>query len=943
MGVDSSLGATPGDIDVPTLDLRRAIAAARAGLLGDADHEIVRVGRYRIDGILGRGAMGIVYRAHDEELSRDVAIKVLNTADPKALVAEARSLARLIHPNVVAVYDVGTVEDDGPTRVYMVMELLGGGTLRQWLKTERSVEETVSAFVAAGRGLVAAHSAGLVHRDFKPANVLVGDDGRICVTDFGLAQADKEDDLATMTDSDAEARPGSSVASARRGLVGTPRYMAPEQHRCEPVTGAADQYALCTALYEAINRAPPFAGVELSLLGEHKAEGAIPPLVRPAPSHVERAVVRGLHPDPGKRHEDMATLLRRLEPRARWWPVWLAVAAITALLVAVTWPRAPTVSAGLCGGDSEPWYGALRSSVMSADGGAPDSEALARRTALLRRLDEKVARWQGTLEDACAAARDTAVAENTVACLARWQLDVRGLGLALGDPELSMHDHLSDVVDNIDDPAACFDGDLVTPPPPSLAPVVAAFRRDLALIRARNDGGATDVVEDARALVASGADLDYPPVQAEAKYELAVALSRSNYAEATSAYEEAAERLEATGHRRLAVRAAIGAAVEHSISGDAVEAERWSRHAEAALTAAPDPRARIAFMGMRAGLEADRGDLDASLDAYRQAVEIAAEIDPNRERYYNARGSMGWTQIELGDIDTGLGNLQVAVEIAARRYGADSSAALEYSSMLGVGLVWAGRDDAAAEVLLPVVTAIEDGRLVDSPMANTSLMFAATLHAHRGRFADARRLLERVLEFDETHHPVRTGAIDGLLVLAQVEGDAGNVKRALSLMRGALVEAQSLTDNPETDTQLAVVRSELAGALLLNGQYAEGLGHAAAARSVLERTAGRSHALTVSALSHHASLLLANGERDAALGAFAELQRRGEALPRELPFWTRFPMGAALYHLDIDRARGRELVNEALVQLEKTAPGSAGAYHVRTWIKQHLTEDAPDP
>ncbi|MGH9885234.1 MAG: protein kinase domain-containing protein, partial [bacterium] len=196
------------------------------------------VGRYVVTTRLGAGAMGVVFAAHDPELDRKVAIKVLNHAPfaggegepvPDRLRREAQAMALLAHPNVVTVYDVGTIDDC----IFIAMELIEGCTLARWLAGgRRSWREVVAMFLLAGRGLAAAHTAGLVHRDFKPDNVLVGDDGRVRVADFGFARM--------LEPQESTCDPGPSGGSTARfssalGLVGTPYYMAPEQARGENV------------------------------------------------------------------------------------------------------------------------------------------------------------------------------------------------------------------------------------------------------------------------------------------------------------------------------------------------------------------------------------------------------------------------------------------------------------------------------------------------------------------------------------------------------------------------------------------------------------------------------------------------------------------------------------------------------------------------------------
>ena len=191
--------------------------------------------RYVPIGELGRGGMGVVERAYDPTLQREVALKVLRTDSmgeehERRMVREARAMAQLSHPNVVAVYDV---ELDSSMGVLMVMEYVPGGTLRQWLRDEeRSWSSIVDAFVQAGRGLVAAHGKGILHRDFKPSNVLVASDGIFKVTDFGLAKFAFVPEARMLTRS-GELAPSHGELTHGDAIMGTPRYMAPEQHRSQ--------------------------------------------------------------------------------------------------------------------------------------------------------------------------------------------------------------------------------------------------------------------------------------------------------------------------------------------------------------------------------------------------------------------------------------------------------------------------------------------------------------------------------------------------------------------------------------------------------------------------------------------------------------------------------------------------------------------------------------
>ena len=287
-----------------------------------------KIARYVIGETLGVGGMGIVYSARDPDLNRNVAIKILRPefarAHPDAtrrIMREAQAMARLSHPNVVAVFDVGAVDD----RVFVAMERISGTNLRGWLaRTTRTPAEILETFTAAGHGLIAAHDAGMVHRDFKPDNVLVGDDGRVRVTDFGLAY-DQVHDEAVEPNADNTTQP----------IVGTPAYMAPEQHAGGNLDARTDQFSFAIALYEALYGQRPFAGASRKALVEAVQRGAVlpPPPGTHVPSSVRAILLRALAVMPGVRFPTLSDLLKALgRDRARR-PRQVAVAALVALLV----------------------------------------------------------------------------------------------------------------------------------------------------------------------------------------------------------------------------------------------------------------------------------------------------------------------------------------------------------------------------------------------------------------------------------------------------------------------------------------------------------------------------------------------------------------------------------------------------------------------------------
>jgi len=289
------------------------------------------VGRYVVIDRLGSGAMGVVVLAFDPTLDRKVALKLVRldhtgtTAGLQRLLREAQAMARLSHPNVVTVFEVGTFEE----RVFLAMEYVPGSTLGDWLAVKkRTRREIVTAFLAAGQGVAAAHRAGIVHRDFKPANVLVAQDGRVRVADFGLATATLGR-APTPPPIEGVGLDSQEMAMTKTGAVlGTPAYMAPEQHRGEPADARADQFAFCAALYEALYGELPFAGKTYVTYAENVLAGNLrdAPRGSDVPARLRRALVRGLALDPADRFRDfeplLAELASRSAPEASVWSRW---------------------------------------------------------------------------------------------------------------------------------------------------------------------------------------------------------------------------------------------------------------------------------------------------------------------------------------------------------------------------------------------------------------------------------------------------------------------------------------------------------------------------------------------------------------------------------------------------------------------------------------------
>jgi tetratricopeptide (TPR) repeat protein/tRNA A-37 threonylcarbamoyl transferase component Bud32 len=298
-----------------------------AATLADRSEELpdearpVRLGRYLLLQRLGAGGMGVVYAAYDEKLDRKVAIKLLRSFGSShaqlRLVREAQALARLSHPNVVQIYEIAEVVGAAGEQAYLVMEFVDGLTLGRWLADRsRSQAEILTVFMAAGRGLAAAHAAGLVHRDFKPDNVMIRSDGRVLVMDFGLAYAD----AAAVTergepvpDSEVDVSKLTEHLTATGAMMGTPAYMAPEQFLGLGTDPQTDQFGFCVTLWEALHGSRPFAGRNVATISMAVTEGRISrPQRDEVPTWLREVIERGLARDPAERWPSMQALLEAL-------------------------------------------------------------------------------------------------------------------------------------------------------------------------------------------------------------------------------------------------------------------------------------------------------------------------------------------------------------------------------------------------------------------------------------------------------------------------------------------------------------------------------------------------------------------------------------------------------------------------------------------------------
>ncbi|MEM6990940.1 MAG: serine/threonine-protein kinase [Myxococcota bacterium] len=444
-----------------SLASKRALAQIESELF-DRPPRPLTLARYVLLDRLGAGGVGLVYRGYDPQLDRKVAIKLLQAGrrqEPRdtdgrvRLLREAQALAQLSHPNVIAVHDVGSYTEEDlsapgeaaapdipPRGVFVVMELVDGPTLREWMQAPHPWTDSLDVLGAAGAGLAAAHAEGLVHRDFKPDNVLVGADGRVRVLDFGLARSFGAEADRPSSPSPVEA-PGAADGSEADGssmhtrltatgtVMGTPQYMAPEQHRGETADARSDQFSFCACLYEAVFGERPYAGDSLAALDAAKRAGPRPPPEGAAvPKRVRNAILRGLSPDPSARFPSMAALLSELK-RARGQRRRRLTVGAAAAVIGLVAASASRVSAGddACSGHVSRLDGlwdddrkqAIRSAFTATDVGmAPEAWAK-----VSDGVDTYAVQWVELRTEVCRAAlrgeANPDVMERQVQCLDR--------------------------------------------------------------------------------------------------------------------------------------------------------------------------------------------------------------------------------------------------------------------------------------------------------------------------------------------------------------------------------------------------------------------------------------------------------------------------------------------------------------------------------------------
>jgi len=809
--------------------------------LGERRQELARgtmVGRYQIIKLIGRGGMGSVYAAHDPNLDRQVALKLLHSAHnddaAERMIREAQALARLDDPHVVQVYDAGEYDD----QIFITMQLVDGEDLGSAIAQRKpGVPQLIAWFCDAGRGLAAAHAAGLVHRDFKPNNVLIDRRGRIAVTDFGLAR--------TLEPSD-ERRHLTGI----NAIMGTPAYMSPEQHGQLSAGPASDQFSFCVALWEALyDRHPFIAGDRSSIasmspfaIGYQIFDGEIilPPKQRHVPRRVHEALVRGLSRDPAKRWPSINALIAELAPaqKRRIWPLALGIGTLAAAggsvamwLVLAQDPEQNSCAQQTAGRVTTVWSATTAQALQAqfAKSGRSYAEGAARQARSA--LDRYATRWQNLAADVCEAERAASgkVPELVVrrhACLDSRLDALRGLATMLtGEAKPEFVDRAQAIVDGLPDLADCIDESLPSTPPAAIASEVAKLETELSAVEARAVAGDYATSKDAATKILTRADqLKWAPLQARAHF----VIGRVQAALLVPARDELIEAGEIASANHLDREAARAWTMAQQAAG-------YEQSADAVATLAPIARS-------------------AAQRTNDKVLIAMAEIKRAR------------ALVRMRKYQEGAAACKVAYDNALTL---DKKAAVdEARDCMLESLVPLGASEDVEKLLAQIIADKSNELGVDHPTISDYLKVRVGLRLRKGKLPEARQDAEQMLAirrrtYPEKHYRIAE-AIKGLSDVVAAEGKA---EEADKLHRDAL----AMLDETKSEhlVLLSALLVEIATRELITGKHEEGLDRFEhAAKLVRKRTGDNSLELAILLLNY--GQFKANDNVEAGLGLIGE-------------------------------------------------------------------------
>lgn len=952
------------------------VSASAGGASRPASLPLMRgtsVGRYVVLEPVGSGGMGVVYAAYDPKLDRKVALKLVRTdadvpgtARQQRLLQEAQALARLSHPHVVSVHDAGSYLKD---QVFLAMEFVDGGTLRGWLKAApRSWRDTVQVFLQAGRGLAAAHAAGLVHRDFKPDNVLLGSDGRVRVTDFGLARMD----------ADGAAAPGGTVA-------GTRGYLAPEVLAGRPADARADQFSFCVALYEALHGRRPYDD-------GFSGPPAMPRDVH-VPARVRRVLLRGLALEPRERFPSLDALLQDLSRDAgatharRLGLAALALAVLTGVgyFPYVRWREglACDEGASLTG----LWDDARRDAAARAFTGLsrPFATEAWRRAEPL--LEAYASAWAAQTRDNCEATRVRATQteeqyRQRATCLERRRDELRALGDLLAQADEEVAGKVVQAVQSLSPVTQCGpEAMALTATAEEAEANTPALWAQVARARVMRAAGryaqGLALAKDVSERAAPGS-----PLQAEALLWLGMLQDLAGDSRASEkSLNEALLAAERSRQRELAA-----AAWTHLVNtvgvqqGRIEDGERYARHAEAVLASLGRPaRLEVAlslYMGQlawRAGrpveavqhlertLALQEKELGPEHVELAHTLNILAVVQLGQTRFAEARKTseralalrekllgpehpavaaslhvLGSIVRQMEELPTALVLTQRALTLRERALGPEHPDVAASANNLAIILTELGRLEESRPLLLRALAIRERSQGADHPEVGTTLNGLGVLAFLRHENEEALRFFERSLAIKEKslgkeHLSVAFAICNIGMVLHRL----GREPEALSWHQRALELRLKAFGERHDDVAFSLAeRGEVYRAQGRLGEAWDDYAHALR----IYRELGRGQSSTAAApLRGMAEVHLARGRAADAVALFEQALRLLEAVPATTQdiAEARFALARGRY------ATGRQaeaLAEAHRARTELEASGESGQHalgEVREWLSRH--------
>lgn len=822
-----------------------------------------QLGRFEIEGRLGSGAMGVVYAARDPMLRRDIAIKVLapSRTSPVAMVRarrEAQAMAQLSHPNVVKVFAIG--EHDGG--LYIAMERIRGETLRSWQSARHTTDEILEVYRQAARGLAELHAHDLVHRDFKPANAMIGEDGRVRVLDLGLVTEVVRNSSSEEVSHGSGGSLSSGTATRSDAVLGTPAYMSPEQFLGEPVTSASDQFSFCVALYEALYGYRPFKAKTMTQLVDAICEERIevPRSDSSVPRRVFKALRRGLSRNPNRRHASMHALHEALDGGSRA-VVWTGRIGALALAVVGLASAAP--------GEDEPCDVSIRlDEVWSPEREARVSDVLGEDRRSLGQLSLYARRVGESVDAACEAREPLALACHE-SVLASFDAVTT---LLIEDPEGLQPEAATQ---SLLDPSFCEGASSRPGTDSEMIALVGLLTRvdSLAL-----SGLFDDALEDADEAVGRAQGLRRPALARNAFYQRGKVYARRGDLEPahddfTATYELAVMM----GDYGIAAQMALSLVWVTQNQNDLDGAEHWLRVASSAQEAQGGAgKSRRARILMRSGEVAlARTDMPRARALLTESADLWHSLDDAREEA-TVLASLVTVEIEAGELDAALVAARRALEIFAAENGDGDPQLGSHYQNLGDVLLRRGQAQEALEAYQEAVRRREASYGDEHLSTGQARNAKGTALLELGRVDEAKTLFERVRRDTP---PEELVAATANMMLSRVASDAGGHERALTLANKAFVSYE--TQLGAGHVASAEVRLQLARAKLAAGDLVGALADSREARRIFEKHFGEKHDRAGRCLEVEAAALASQGTPRLARPLYERALRVAEATQGE--------------------------------------------------------------